>query len=537
MVEGCWHKEASKNLAIAMSGLNDDDISNLVKYDWLLITFGNSFCEQLEFARQQKLVRQQLRVLGRMLKEVKKIEPKVTDFASIYQTEFVDSIIAAIRVIGRFNSSTNIFKSPSPATNLVTLVKQVGVLLHAECIANKNKHLKEETEDFIALFKTRSSIRINKPAGRSRARMAKDKIQIMPTTEEVTQFEQFLKGKRQEYYNSLSAYCDQSSTKIHDEFPIDTWINLAEFTIVSIMVFNRRRVGEMQSCEIAEYTHREKVEKNSKSVFYVTLSEEAKERVQRYSRMRIRGKRDRTVSILLSADLEKCIDLLLKLRSAANIPSSNHLLFALPSLFEGQPRGIDACQVVRKLTTSSGVPNAEAIRGTFMRKHFANFCAAKGIDENTVNDVANFLGHSVRIHQKDYRGNTLDREIARISQLLEESSGQSVDHNVTTVPVKKVASKRQPKAIIEPELSDAIVRKKRQRKTDTNGTSGQSGNKRQRKENAGVHDGGAGNPIVKNNRRGRPSSSSKYLLLIEKFYHLQDSIFVLRQNVFSVSLR
>ncbi|XP_037033503.1 uncharacterized protein LOC119072395 [Bradysia coprophila] len=466
MVEGRWHKDASKALQTAMSGFNEDDIATLAKYDWLMITFGNSFCEQLDTLRQQKLVRQQLRILSRLLIEVKNNEATVTDFASIFQTNFVDSVIAAIRVIGRFNSTTNYFKSPSPATNLVTLVKKVGLLLRDECIANKNKQLKEQTEDFIALFTSRSTIKINKLAAKSRAKMSLERVETMPTTDEINKFQEFLNRKCDEYCQLLNA----GSFADEREFS-RTWIKLVEVTLVSIMMFNRRRVGEMQLCEISNYIRREKVTQDSKDLLFMTLSNESKKRVMRYSRMVMLGKRHVPVAVLLNPDIENRIDIILKFREAAGVPSTNQILFALPSSFEEKPRIVDACAALRKLTVESGIDNPKDIRGTKMRKHFANFCAAKGINDNTVTDVANFMGHSVDIHKKFYRGNALDRQVARISELLEESSGQSVSE-VVNVPIKHVARKRAPKAQIEKSIGSSID-KQRQRQsltqqTDTN---------------------------------------------------------------------
>lgn len=80
-----------------------------------------------------------------------------------------------------------------------------------------------------------------------------------------------------------------------------------------------------------------------------------------------------------------------------------------------------------------------------MRKHFANFCATKRITDNTLTDVAQFMGHGIDIHKKTYRGNALDRQVARISELLEESSGQSIRE--VNIPVQAVARKRAVKAI------------------------------------------------------------------------------------------
>lgn len=162
MVEGRIHKNASKTLQAILSVKHDGPITNLVSYDWLLIAYGNELAEQYDFLPHHKIVRSRLTLLGRVLIESKNIKPTITDFASLYNAQHVDSVIEAIRIIGRFDATTRFFATLSPASSAVTLVKAAGKVLKDYCIENNKKDLKEQTEDFVSLFTSRAAIRVNK---------------------------------------------------------------------------------------------------------------------------------------------------------------------------------------------------------------------------------------------------------------------------------------------------------------------------------------------------------------------------------------
>lgn len=435
MTEGRIHERATNELHEITSVMHDDPIANLAKYDWLLIVYGNELSEQYGFQPHHKIVRSRLRMLSRLLLQLRQIEPEITDFASLYHPKYCDAVIEAIRVSTGFGSSTRQFKTPWSATKSVTEVKRVGRVLTEEFISKSNKDLKEQTNDFLSLFRSRSAIRVNKLAKTTINSMKRHTDETLPSEDDIRHFKQFLDEKRQQYFETLKK-----------AFTFKDWLNLSEVTMVSLLFFNRRRVGELENATVLEYTTRKKVTSDNKHQSFKALSSDAKERVKRYSRMRVRGKRDSTVPILLTEDMEKCVDLLLHYRDAAGIAKENDLLFARPSINTRIKSFIRGSATVNKLSTLCGAVGAETLRGTKFRKHFATFCATKEINDNTLTDVANFMGHSPFVHTKNYRGNELNREVARMSQLLEEAVGQNGDSGVkigssSPVPVNKIASK------------------------------------------------------------------------------------------------
>lgn len=78
---------------------------------------------------------------------------------------------------------------------------------------------------------------------------------------------------------------------------------------------------------------------------------------------------------------------------------------------------------MRKFSVECGAKNSERLRGTKLRKHIATACIALNLSENDIFDLANFMGHRESIHKSFYRQPIVNREILKISKLLEAAQG------------------------------------------------------------------------------------------------------------------
>lgn len=110
-VEGRTSAEANDQLREVIPVMKEDSIVQLIRYDWLLIAYGNLLCMKYSFHFQQNMIRAKLRLAGRVLQALRNINSEVTDFASIYNPTHYKSLIDAIKVVGKFDPATcNRFK-------------------------------------------------------------------------------------------------------------------------------------------------------------------------------------------------------------------------------------------------------------------------------------------------------------------------------------------------------------------------------------------------------------------------------------------
>ena len=209
-------------------------------------------------------------------------------------------------------------------------------------------------------------------------------------------------------------------------------MNLAEVTLISIQLFNRRRAGEIERILIDDFKNHEKIDENTIGEAYRKFTTEEKQAAMKYTRFTIRDKLGRTVPVLLHRELLVCCELILKHRFAAGVSKKNLYLFGIPGTLKGDYKYLRACQLMRKFAVECGAANPETLRGTILRKHVATMCINFNLTENEVSDLASFLGHAEKIHKEHYRQPIICREILQISKLLEAVQGKDADSDDDT---------------------------------------------------------------------------------------------------------
>lgn len=229
--------------------------------------------------------------------------------------------------------------------------------------------------------------------------------------------------------NKLNKIRIKAYTTLKQSFSYDNWCSLAEVTLTSVHVFNRRRAGEIERALIEDFQNVEKLNENMYNDIYKSLSAQHKEIAQKYVRFCIRGKKGRTVPVLLSHELFKSINLILKLREQANVSKRNPYIFGLPCNEKHRYRHLRACLLLRKFAKECNAKYSNTLRGTILRKHVAMYCIQLNLTDVDVSDLATFMGHADKIHKEHYRQPLASRDILKISQYLEAVQGNS---NVTT---------------------------------------------------------------------------------------------------------
>lgn len=112
--------------------------------------------------------------------------------------------------------------------------------------------------------------------------------------------------------------------ELHQSFSYYHWISLAETTLCGMHMFNKRRAGEIERVYIQDFNSYEKLDKHM-SDMYKSLSTENRKIAQKYIRFCIRGKKGRTVPVLLTNELFESIILILKFREQAGVSKKIHI--------------------------------------------------------------------------------------------------------------------------------------------------------------------------------------------------------------------
>jgi len=236
----------------------------------------------------------------------------------------------------------------------------------------------------------------------------------LPSINDIKIFNAYLKTERTKVLESLQI----------NGFSIDAWRILSETTLISIMIFNRRRAGELERVLIENLENCAAISKEEAPQLHKSLS--------KYVRMTIRGKLGRTVPVLLHEEVLKCMQMIVKYRKHAGVPENNPYIFGEYTPDKKRHKYLRACVLLRKYSIISGVKMPASLRGTMLRKHIATVCMSLDISEHEVNDLADFMGHHEKIHKSHYRQSIITKDLA-ISRLLKYAQGEdTTDENDNT---------------------------------------------------------------------------------------------------------
>lgn len=183
--------------------LRDDSITNLLKYDELVIVYANKMSLKYRKKHYHKMIRAKLRLIGRILIELQKIDETVLDFSSIFSPKHYDNVILAVNRVAGLIISEQKYKAPSTAFAAGTLLKKCGNIYVSELIKKQDLNRQAEVENFLKLLEGDYGISINKTVEENQLQQKRQKKIILPNSEDIKALNDYLKLFRRKYYDLL----------------------------------------------------------------------------------------------------------------------------------------------------------------------------------------------------------------------------------------------------------------------------------------------------------------------------------------------
>ncbi len=188
--------------------------------------------------------------------------------------------------------------------------------------------------------------------------------------------------------------------------------DLCKATLAKIILFNRRRGGEVAKMQLKGFLERDTAALHKDVAVGLTKFEQ--KLCAHFSRVEIRGKRGRKVAVLLSPDMVDALKHLISRRTECGVPEENTFLFARPNCLSPY-RGQDCLRIY---ANECGTQNPELLRSTQLRKHVATLSQVLNLKNHELDQVADFLGHDIHVHREYYRLPEATTQLAKISKLL-----------------------------------------------------------------------------------------------------------------------
>lgn len=384
------------------------EVRLIVRNDVIIRKFTLKLSQRHTFERRG-YVRAKVREIARFLLEMRKKNPTLSLKDCINPALFRDAI-ECVKSLSGYDSKTGTHKAPSLALKIGHSLKKCAKLVKAEAIISDDRKAMKAADKFFELCDLEWNDAVSFTALQTLSERKRSKVNLLPLSSDVMKLHNFLKDEMSKQMQQLKTVSQNKDIN---------WRYLAEAILTQIICFNRRRQGEVSAMKITDYNN--KTTSDLAADVQQSLGALEQNLCKIFTRIEIRGKRGRSVPVLILASTQEAIDLLTKTRQEAGIPDDNPYVFAY-SNSDNHLRGSDC---LRKLSSQCGAEYPERLRSTNLRKHVATMCQVLNMKENEMDLLAQFMGHDIRVHRQFYRlpDNTLQVAVlAKIFMMMEDGT-------------------------------------------------------------------------------------------------------------------
>ncbi|XP_013885514.1 uncharacterized protein LOC106533655 [Austrofundulus limnaeus] len=381
--------------------MHDDNITKVVRSEKCIMKLGEHlFNKHGQDVTKHEYIRQKMRETARVVLQGRE-DGKLKMLSDFFVPANFPHVIDAVKKVAGLNERTNVFKTPSLALKLDHNLKKVASILECEAMISGDKNTIQNVQTFKQICGTRWSECVSSHALRTMNEAKWNAPQLIPLAEDVKKMHQYLHTKRMECQRNLKEQAEKKN-----------WAELAKITLCEVIIFNRRREGEVSKMSLNAFTLRDT------SVTHpdveLALSELEKKLCKHFQRIEIRGKRGRKVPVLLTPDMVSSMELLVQNRRTCGVLDENPYMFGRPQTLS-YFRGSD---IIREMAQRCGSKHPEAMSSTKLRKHIATMSKVLNLKDNEMDDLADFLGHDIRVHRQYYRLPEGTSQLAKISKVL-----------------------------------------------------------------------------------------------------------------------
>lgn len=396
-------KEVSSGLREnVLAKMNDDRIAAVAKNDPLVVKFGETLYEKHgHHDHLHGFISNKLREVARFLLSVREQTEGSTCLEDCIKPSMFQVVVKAVKVTAGYDEKTHKFSVPSLALKLTQTLRRCAEILETDAIVDDNSVKQKDAANFSELCKKQFSSKITTHALSTLSERKYNRPQLVPIAADVQKLLNFLDQKAKLCLEELKSDAEDKTS---------TWMQLCSTLAVTLVVFNRKRVGEVQRLRCCDY---DKIDRNvveQDTLEHLSILE--RHLASNLRRIEVRGKKGKKVALLITAEMRGYLDTLMQFRSVAGIPPENQYVFAKGSSC------INACKHLRKFSSQCGAENPNYLTSTGLRKQIATMAQFLNLQNNELDSLAKFLGHDINIHREFYRLPQNTIELAKVSKLL-----------------------------------------------------------------------------------------------------------------------
>ncbi len=398
IAESTFSQPISPELWKILGNMKNDDISSVVRNDFLILQLSQClYNKHGSDPSKSEYIRQKAREMGRLLLRLRR-KYSMYSFEDAVKPNNFYKVVEAVKDVAGYDEKSHLYKTPSLALKLGHSINKIGDIILCRAIAVDDDVMTKAAERFRRLCSSEWAGHVSHAALATLSKSKFIKPSTIPFTQDVQLLHQYLEKKSVEAFESL---------KNHESS--QTYAELAKVTLTQVIIFNRRCAGEVSKMMLECFKKINQTELHEDIA--LSLSPFEQNISKHFSRVEIMGKKGRKVAILLNPELERAIQLIVEKRDACEVDRDNPFLFGRPkcsptSFFSGQ-------DCIRLFASQCGAKNPEHLRSTQLLKQVATMSQILSLKDNELDQLANFLGHDIRVHRDYYRLPDATIEIAK----------------------------------------------------------------------------------------------------------------------------
>ncbi|XP_052759701.1 uncharacterized protein LOC128202688 isoform X2 [Mya arenaria] len=382
-----------------------DSIKCEIVNDTLVIKFGTVLLEKLGDRRKND-ISQRIRQLTRLKMQINTTKnDKTEQLFDLISGNGFDTVVEGVRnLCGTYENEEKVVRMKKPGLalrlghNLIKAAEiKCGMALRMDDEASCN-----QAETFCKLYRREWNDKISSVALSTLKTNKFNKGQVIPLTDDLVKLK-----------NHLSSRMSALAEKLQSSPAYKVWRELAEVTMVKILLLNKRRGAEASKLLISAYQSRPNWEETTNKEILGSLSPLEKKMFSRMDMVHTQGKQDKKVATLLNRDMVDAINLLIATRAACGILDTNKYVFA--NQLDGH---LSTWTSLRDQAVQAQCSKPELINCNSLRKNIATVCQLMDLNDGEVQWVSSHLGHTVKTHKDFYRLQEAAIEIGKVSKLL-----------------------------------------------------------------------------------------------------------------------
>ncbi|XP_041914386.1 uncharacterized protein LOC121679609 isoform X2 [Alosa sapidissima] len=383
-----------------LSEMSQDDVTHAAKNDVCIVKMGEQMFNKIGHdPSKHEYIRQKMREVGRLLLAGTQESPMKTMEDFILPSNF-PHVVNAVKDVAGFDSNSNSFKIPSLALKLGHSLQKIASIIECNAMISGKKKIVENAQHFKQIYRTCWNENVSSSALKTLSEAKWNTPQLLPFTEDVKKMHMYMDQKQKEAYQQLT---NEKSSR--------NWVDLAEVTLAQLILFNRRREGEVSKMRLTAFTETD-VPLHADVAEALTALE--KKLCEHFKRIEIRGKRDRKVPLLLTPAMQASMELLVKTRASCEVLENNIYFFSRPR----QETFIRGYKCIHQFAKECQAKYPERLSSTKLRKHVSTLSKVLNLKDTEMDQLADFLGHNIAVHRKFYRLPEGTLQLAKVSKVL-----------------------------------------------------------------------------------------------------------------------